>query len=449
MPRRLVVCADGTWNTPESRHGTEPPPTNVVKLARAVRPVASDGTSQIVYYHEGVGNGTPLVRLLGGVAGWGLSRNVRDCYRFLVTNYAPGDELYLFGFSRGAYTVRSLAGMIRNSGLLRGEHAHLIAKAYDLYRNRSTSTHPNSVESKSFREVYSHQVPITCLGVWDSVGALGLPTFGPIGRRMARQFGFHDVRLSGQVQHAYHALAIDERRKPFLPAIWEVDTPGQDVEQVWFAGVHSNVGGGYPDCGLSDVALEWMMGKAGAIGLEFDEEYVQMAVTCACDGELYDSMSLGYKLFHPFMSPAFKDGRRVLNAPRAPLDGKPVRTCERVHESVYDRFTRVTSPPRGPYAPANLPVNLATPAATRIPTIRPLAAIPTTNPVVTPAVRPIAPIGTAIETPPAAAAAEADIPEPPPPRPPRGTPYPLMPRPDLPIDLTPPPTEPPRSTSPL
>jgi uncharacterized protein (DUF2235 family) len=374
MPRRLVVCADGTWNTQESRRGTEPPPTNVVKMARAVRPVATDGSSQIVYYLEGVGNGSPLLRLLGGVGGYGLSRNIRDCYRFLVNNYAPGDELYLFGFSRGAYTVRSLAGMIRNSGLLRGEHAHLIGEAYDLYRNRSTSTHPNSVESKAFRGAYSHVVRIRCLGVWDSVGALGLPTFGPLGRRMARKYGFHDVRLSGRVEHAYHALAIDERRKPFLPAIWEIDTPGQDVEQVWFAGVHSNVGGGDPDCGLSDVALDWMMSKAAALGLEFDERYVSMAVTSACDGELYDSMSLGYKLFHPFLSPAFKDGRRVINAPRPPRNGKPVRTREQVHESVHQRLLRVVSP-----GTARSPV---------------------------------------------------------PPRPARATPYPLMPRPDLPVDVS-------------
>jgi hypothetical protein len=229
---------------------------------------------------------------------------------------------------------------------------------------------------------------------------------------------------------AYHALAIDERRKPFLPAIWEVDTPGQDVEQVWFAGVHSNVGGGYPDCGLSDIALEWMMGKATGLGLEFEEEYVKMAVTCAPEGELYESMSLAYKLFHPFMRPAFKDGRRVLNAPRPPRDGKPVRTCERVHESVYDRFTRVTSPPKGPYAPPNLPVNLATPAATRIPEIRPLAAVAADR----------------AESIPTAGHADAA----PPRRPPRATPYALMPpRPARPVDVTPPPAEPPRNTSSL
>jgi len=416
MPRRLVVCADGTWNTQESRRDGEPPPTNVVKMARAVRPVATDGSTQIVYYLEGVGNGSPLLRLLGGVGGYGLSRNIRDCYRFLVDNYAPGDELYFFGFSRGAYTVRSLAGMIRNSGLLRGDHAHLIGKAYDLYRNRSTATHPNSVESKAFREAYSHEVRIRCLGVWDSVGALGLPTFGPFGRRMTRKYGFHDVQLSGHVEHAYHALAIDECRKPFLPAIWEVDTPGQDVEQVWFAGVHSNVGGGYPDCGLSDIALEWMMSKAAALGLEFDERYVSMAVTCACDGELYDSMSLGYKLFHMFMRPAFKDGRRVINEPRPPRNGKPVRTREHVHESVHMRLLRVNAPPRGPYAPPNLPPNLATPPAMRVPTLEPVAA-----------------------------AAPARTPGAPPPRPPRATPYALMPQPELPVEApASPPTAPPQ-----
>ena len=452
MPRRLVVCADGTWNTQEGRGVAEPPPTNVVKLARAVRPVAADGSTQIVYYHEGVGNGSPLLRFLGGVAGYGLSRNIRDCYRFLVDNYMPGDQLYFFGFSRGAYTVRSLVGMIRNSGLLKGEHAHLIGKAYDLYRGRSTSSHPNSVDSKAFREAYSHDVEIECLGVWDSVGALGLPTFGPLGRRLARKYAFHDVRLSGHVRHAYHALAIDEQRKPFLPAIWEVDTPGQDVEQVWFAGVHSNVGGGYPDCGLSDVALQWMLDKAAALGLEFDERYVQLAVTCAADGEIYDSMSLGYKLMHPLMRPAFKGGRRVINEPRPPRNGKSVRTCERVHESVHERIRRVTSPPRGPYAPPNLPPNLLTPpamrsadllaglrgatsAATR-PGATPPAPAATAAAPVPAAPTPAAPTTSAIAAPPPVAAAPPPArPVEPPPRPERASPYPTMPRPDLPVEL--------------
>lgn len=360
MPRRLIICADGTWNTQDADGGSEPPPTNVVKLARAIRPVAADGTSQIVLYHEGVGNARGLARMLGGAFGWGLSRNVRACYRFLVDNYHPGDELYLFGFSRGAYTVRSLAGMIRNSGLLRSEHAHLIPRAYDLYRNRSRETHPNSVEARAFRTAYAHDVRITLLGVWDSVGALGVPTVGPIGAWSRRRHGFHDVTLSGHVDHAYHALALDERRRPFQPALWEVDTPGQDVEQVWFAGVHANVGGGYEDCGLSDVALEWMMERAGDCGLEFCDGYGALAIAGAHDARLHDSYSLGYRVLG--------DGRRVVNAPRPTRKGQPVRTCEWVHESVYHRLADVTGPPIGPYLPQNLPPErLTPPPATRLP----------------------------------------------------------------------------------
>ena len=353
-PRRLVVCADGTWNTQDAED-REPPPTNVVKLARAVAPHAADGTPQIVLYHEGVGNERGWRRWLGGATGSGLSRNVRTCYRFLVDNYAPGDELYFFGFSRGAYTVRSLTGMIRNSGLLRSEHAHLIPQAYALYRDRAPETHPNSVEAQTFRAQHAYpDVRVHCLGVWDSVGALGLPTYGPIGRRLARKYGFHDVTLSSIVDHAYHALALDERRKPFLPAVWDVDTPLQDVEQMWFAGVHANVGGGYADCGLSDVALLWMVEKAAACGLAFDSAYLSAALRPSSAGRLYDSMSLGYRLLHPFLSPRRESGHRVVKRPRPPRNGVAVRTCERVHPTVYERMRQVLDG-GATYAPRNLP----------------------------------------------------------------------------------------------
>ena len=360
--RRLVICADGTWNTTDSEE-REPPPTNVVKIARAVAPYAADGTVQIAFYHEGVGNEQGWRRMLSGVTGAGLSRNVRACYRFLVDNYAPGDELYFFGFSRGAYTVRSLTGMIRNSGLLRSEHAHLIPRAYALYRDRTDATHPNSVEAQTFRAQHAHpDVRVHFVGVWDSVGALGLPTWGPIGRRLARKYGFHDVALSSIVDHAYHALAIDERRKPFLPAVWDVDTPLQDVEQMWFAGVHSNVGGGYADCGLSDIALLWMIEKAAACGLAIDNGYISAVARPSVRGRLYESMSPVYRVLHPFLAPTDEDGRRIIKRPRPPRAGKPVRTCERVHATVYERMRTVLDG-EPPYSPRNLPPDTPPPPA--------------------------------------------------------------------------------------
>ena len=195
---------------------------------------------------------------------------MRDCYRFLVERYEPGDELFLFGFSRGAFTARSLAGLIRNAGILRREHAGRVDEAYRLYRARGDLAHPSGIESRIFRRWYSHEPDVHFIGVWDTVGALGIP--GMRGRLAERMWGFHDTQLSSHVSNAFHALAIDERRRPFAPTLWDrpADAPGQTLEQVWFAGVHSDVGGGYPNPGLSEIALLWMAGRAAACGLAFD-----------------------------------------------------------------------------------------------------------------------------------------------------------------------------------
>jgi uncharacterized protein (DUF2235 family) len=354
--RRLIVCADGTWNSNDEAKGH---PTNVVKMARAIRPVAPDGTSQIVYYHKGVGTGSWLDRWFGGAFGKGLSENVIACYRFLVDNYdhpsddGSGDEIHLFGFSRGAFTVRSLAGFIRNVGVLKPEHADKIDEAYEHYRNPGDDWHPSGPKAMAFRERYSRDVPnIKCVGVWDTVGSLGVPTRGPLGSFSRKRYGFHSVGLSGRVQNAFHALAIDERRKPFAPTLWEVPesdrlkTPSQRVEQVWFAGVHSNVGGGYPDAGLSDVAFLWMMERTAECGLSFEDRWVKEAVRAAIDGELYDSFSIVYRAFGPLV--------REIGGTRTSPTGEPIHTFERVHESALERREKCPSPPRGPYAPGNL-----------------------------------------------------------------------------------------------
>jgi uncharacterized protein (DUF2235 family) len=352
--RRLIVCADGTWNSNDEQKGHA---TNVVKMARAVLPVAPDGTSQIVYYHEGVGTGGWLDRWIGGVFGLGLSANVLACYRFLVDNYVDpkgdGDEIYLFGFSRGAFTARSLAGFIRNVGILAPEHADRMEEAYAHYRDPGERWHPSGPDAADFRARYSRDVPnIRCVGVWDTVGSLGVPMRGLLGRWTRKQYGFHSVGLSGRIENAFHALAIDERRRPFAPTLWELPeedlqkAPHQRVEQVWFAGVHSNVGGGYPDCGLSDVAFLWMMERAASCGLAFDEKFVQAAIRAAVDGELYDSFSTAFRAFGPHV--------REIAGTRTDARGRPVHTFERVHESALERRQRCAAPPKGPYAPHNL-----------------------------------------------------------------------------------------------
>jgi uncharacterized protein (DUF2235 family) len=275
MGKRLVVCCDGTWNNPDEIRAGRVCPTNVAKLADGVD--VSEPDRQRLFYEPGVGT-APDEHLLGGAFGVGLSANVRNAYRFIVANYAPGDDIYLFGFSRGAYTARSVAGLIRNCGILRPEHIARVEEAFALYRDRTDRTHPTALSAHLFRSMYAQpDDAIHFIGVWDTVGALGVPDDLPGWKEISRctpewqrLWGFHDTQLSSRVRHAYHALSIDEERLPFRPTLWTgTPAPGQTVEQVWFAGVHSEVGGGSRDSGLSDIALLYMVQRAAACGVAF------------------------------------------------------------------------------------------------------------------------------------------------------------------------------------
>ena len=166
--KRIIICSDGTWNNPEQKNVT-----NVVRTARAIRPVDRRGMPQLVFYDWGVGSEGVGNKVAGGVLGKGIDKNIQDAYRFIVHNYVDGDEIYLFGFSRGAYTARSTAGLIRNIGILKKIHAHLIPRGYKLYRQKSKPDAPTAIE---FRRKYSHEVRIAFVGVWDTVGALGIPS---------------------------------------------------------------------------------------------------------------------------------------------------------------------------------------------------------------------------------------------------------------------------------
>nr|MBA2793298.1 DUF2235 domain-containing protein [Thermoleophilaceae bacterium] len=261
MPKRLVVCCDGTWNRPDQSKNGAPAPTNVSKLALGVAREDPVGNPQLLFYQHGVGT-RRFERIRGGALGLGLSRNVRDCYRFLVENYEPGDELYFFGFSRGAFTARSTAGLVRNAGVLRPKHVDRVNDAYRLYRARDETRRPRAIEAQIFRRMYSHpESEIKFLGVWDTVGSLGIPIDGLRLPLVTKLWSFHDTTLSSRVRFAYHALAIDEHRKPFTPTLWEQqqDATGQTLEQVWFAGVHSDVGGGYSEPDLAEIPLLWMV----------------------------------------------------------------------------------------------------------------------------------------------------------------------------------------------
>ena len=340
--KRLVVCSDGTWNTMEKRDGKgDDAVTNVVKMARAIAPSAPDGVPQVVFYDEGVGTGLGFLdRFVGGALGLGLKRNVEDAYRFLVNNHEEGDEVWLFGFSRGAYTVRSVAGMIRKCGLLRKEEAHRVPEAFDLYRNECL---PDSELASSFRAEHAKAIPIHFLGVWDTVGRLGVP--GGFFRFVAsRKRRFHDPRLSRIVKNACHAVSIDERRRPFEPTLWAKDDdrewpPENRVSQVWFAGVHSGVGGGYERAGLSDVAFTWMKERAEEAGLAFDATYVKTRIQPDPAGPLVESR-VGFWRLLP------KAKREI---------GMAWPETESVHPSALARMGN----PACRYAPENLKEHLA------------------------------------------------------------------------------------------
>lgn len=317
--KRLVLCCDGTWQSLESPH-----PTNVALIAQAIAPSAN-GIKQIVHYDAGVGNdgvvARGLNRAIGGAFGLGVDRNIEEAYRFLAFNYEIGDEIYIFGFSRGAYTARSLCGLLRLTGLLRREHAALAGEALRIYRDRSER---RDFDAKNFRIHYSHpliardddlegpdadrilldaegdpmHVTIRYLGVWDTVGALGVPMNLPFSRAFNRRFEFHDTRLSDKVMSARHAVALDERRTTFAATLWSnmgelnllrSSETGQDrqapgsspmagppYQQKWFPGDHGAVGGGTLETlPLAEIALQWIIEGAHIAGLVFAQAYAQ------------------------------------------------------------------------------------------------------------------------------------------------------------------------------
>jgi len=241
-----------------------------------VKPIADDGTPQIVFYDQGIGTDSQATKLLEGATGLGIDKIIQDGYRFLSLNYVPGDEIYLFGFSRGAYTVRSLAGLIYCSGLLDRCHITRAPEAYELYRDRDVK--PKDQKAVEYRQKYGDSVPITLLGCFDTVGALGIPiipAFKEFEAQINRRYAFYDTTLNRLIQCALHAVAIDEIREIYdvTPMQKSPDAENQQVLQIWFPGEHGCVGGGtQAETGLSDAALLWMIDsiKNLGLGLEFD-----------------------------------------------------------------------------------------------------------------------------------------------------------------------------------
>ncbi len=305
MGKRIVVCCDGTWQRLDGER-----PTNVVRLAKAVLPADAEGRPQVVILIDGVGTGRGTTRLaratdrlFGGLTGLGLEDTLAEAYRQLVFAYRPGDEIHVFGYSRGAYTARSLVGMIRNCGILARCHADRVAEALALYRSGAEADEPDGERSLAFRAAHAPDVltgtderawrerahpgrdwsaaqplRIRFLGVWDTVGALGVPERWTLAGLVNRRHRFHDTCLSRRVEAARHAVAIDERRSTFEPALWdnvdELNGGARDgpYRQAWFPGVHSAVGGGGHDRALASHALLWVVQGAESQGLAFDAE---------------------------------------------------------------------------------------------------------------------------------------------------------------------------------
>ena len=293
--RRLIVCADGTWNKPDQKDRGKRKPSNVVKIARAIHPVAKDGVTQVVFYEEGIGTHWGVAdKYVGGGTGLGLSKNVLDCYRFLAQNYAEGDEVYLWGFSRGAYTVRSLAAFIDLIGIMPKSNVFYLPEGFKIYKIKDAIARKQEAE-KFIEKNNCSPITINFLGVWDTVGALGVP-LGFINKLLIKNYQFHNMSLPLCVTNAFHALAIDEHRKAFKPSLWDsTSSDNQIMEQRWFVGAHTNIGGGYDNDGLANIPLHWMKDKAKSIGLEFDEDYLKYFKPWKGD-ELRDSFSTMYKI---------------------------------------------------------------------------------------------------------------------------------------------------------
>jgi uncharacterized protein (DUF2235 family) len=339
--KRIALFLDGTWNNVDDN-------TNVWRL----KSLCDKSAEQLVYYSAGVGTQSGE-RLSGGMFGIGINDEVTNAYEWLVEHYTDGAQLFIFGFSRGAFTARSLAGFISKCGLLKPGSPVSLKQMFERYRKGTATTvgglaHVSDdqlpQEDKWIKE-YSRRIPIWFQGVWDTVGALGVPL--PLLPNVSRSdFAFLETDLHINDTHAFHALAIDEHRKAFAPTLWVKSTPKigdtfpprdlAHVEQRWFVGAHANVGGGYENDLLAQVPLEWLMKKAVAHGLLFKDTIVidGNANTCAVHDSLkemahgiYEIVTLGKHYYRPI-------GAEPVDA------GDAIKTTinETIDATVFDRW---------------------------------------------------------------------------------------------------------------
>lgn len=328
MAKNIVVFSDGTGQ--EGGKGTN---TNVYKLFNMVLDRSSE---QVVFYDRGLGTGWRKVG--GNIFGAGISKNIRDCYEFIFENYEAGDQIYLFGFSRGATTVRSLSGFLHLFGVLPKSRPELIKKAYKIYRKGNKKKRQKKADLFIKRN-HTMWCKIKFLGVWDTVAALGVPikVLDVIVDHIPfYKHSFHDLSLSRSIENAYHGLAIDEERKMFLPTLWDSKVADyQTLSQVWFCGVHTDVGGGYKEQELSDISLDWMLQNAEKHGLKIYSGH-RIDINGESNGEMHNSRGNMFTKLYP---------RKIRSWP-ADTHGKPT-----IHASVLERTLNQRNKDDPPYKP--------------------------------------------------------------------------------------------------
>lgn len=297
--KRIIVCCDGTWLDSSGGLMSKklPIPSNVTRISQAIKPTSSDGVQQVVFYQAGIGStGNFINKIIGGATAEGLSENIRTAYSFIALNYSTGDEIYLFGFSRGAFTARSIAGLIDGVGLLTKQGLDYLAEVFKDFEHREDPNYkpaypdtpivdkPSALDPRykaglKKKGLSRLDIPIKVVGVWETVGSLGIPRIEWLERlrlqtKSTKEFLFYDTSLNNNIEHAFQALALDEHRAAFSPAVWEKPRGNEtNLRQVWFSGVHTNIGGGYADQGQANITLAWMMSQVSSF-IDFDQDYI-------------------------------------------------------------------------------------------------------------------------------------------------------------------------------
>ncbi|KAK5945183.1 hypothetical protein PMZ80_002387 [Knufia obscura] len=327
--KRIIVACDGTWMDSDS---VDQVPSNVTRIIRAIPPVGVDHTgsepkpiTQVTFYQNGIGTGSGgwynqyIGKYVSGATGEGLAFNIREAYNFICANYHRGDEVILLGFSRGAFTARSISTFIKQLGLLTpkglshlieitDDWEHQLNKDYkspypdEPFSNRPNFSTPEYHKTLHELKMTRQNIDIKCVAVWDTVGALGLPTVALFPQPAAKEFAFVDTRVEDNIEYAFHALGLDEKRRSYAPSIWfkpsEQKLP-KVLKQTWFPGVHSDVGGSYANDDIANITLAWMVGQLEEHKLvTFNRDYIvrQVHRTIKCHADETKKLSQNHSV---------------------------------------------------------------------------------------------------------------------------------------------------------